>query len=468
MQPAAAKKLAELQELTRRQAELVAAILQDCDGGGGRAEPDEVRQSLDSALSEEQKPVDDGQGGCTAAPAAVAEAEEAEGESNLHQVLRRCSTRAAVSAVAAAPESTAAAATRSKAPPPRSPRTPPPRAASRAFSIASSPNSSARLLPPAPATPYRCTLCARRLLSCACCLLAAPWTVWSLTLGQRRAEVLVPHSTPHELWRLLVMLGVAFVAVVVPLEIAFDDHFHPKLPWAVANVGFDVLFLVEVYIAMRTGYYLDGMVVLEPAAVRSHYLHTRFALDLFVAAPFAWFVGGDTFDEDSDYHSGTPAIVRVLRLLRLGRVVPKLIRNDLAKIRPSTSWLHSHVSLPLERRFGHAAGRVAQLSALLLIACHWSGCLWWLVGTTGCNIFDDDPAACDDGWGPSSELQAAGLRDKYAVAFLWGASLMTCLVPFDVEPTTTGQVEAQPRGGREAAEMPAEFSSGARHALATP
>ena len=292
--------------------------------------------------------------------------------------------------------------------------------------------------------------------------------MWSLTLGQRRAEVLVPHSTPHELWRLLVMLGVAFVAVVVPLEIAFDDHFHPKLPWAVANVGFDVLFLVDVYVAMRTGYYLDGMVVLEPAAVRSHYLHTRFALDLFVAAPFAWFVGGDTFDGDSDYHSGTPAIVRVLRLLRLGRVVPKLIRNDLAKIRPSTSWLHSHVSLPLERRFGHAAGRVAQLSALLLIACHWSGCLWWLVGTTGCNIFDDDPAACDDGWGPSSELQAAGLRDKYAVAFLWGASLMTCLVPFDVEPTTTGQVEAQPRGGREAAEMPAEFSSGARHALATP
>ena len=116
------------------------------------------------------------------------------------------------------------------------------------------------------------------------CIRDRPWTVWSLTLGQRRAEVLVPHSTPHELWRLLVMLGVAFVAVVVPLEIAFDDHFHPKLPWAVANVGFDVLFLVEVYIAMRTGYYLDGMVVLEPAAVRSHYLHTRFALDLFGAA----------------------------------------------------------------------------------------------------------------------------------------------------------------------------------------
>ncbi|EOD19154.1 hypothetical protein EMIHUDRAFT_458800 [Emiliania huxleyi CCMP1516] len=109
-------------------------------------------------------------------------------------------------------------------------------------------------------------------------------------------------------------------------------------------------------------------------------------------------------------------------------------------LKPLMPTIKESVAPGAKRRFGHAAGRVAQLSALLLIACHWSGCLWWLVGTTGCNIFDDDPAACDDGWGPSSELQAAGLRDKYAVAFLWGASLMTCLVPFDTLDAKRGHV----------------------------
>ena len=58
-------------------------------------------------------------------------------------------------------------------------------------------------------------------------------------------------------------------------------------------------------------------------------------------------------------------------------------------------------------------------------------------------MYEEAGSACDDGWGPNAELQRSGsLSVKYAHSLLWGVSLMTGFVPFDVEPVTMPQAFA--------------------------
>ncbi len=257
-------------------------------------------------------------------------------------------------------------------------------------------------------------------------------------MGSESSRLIVrPDSSALTVWSLVVHVALAWVCIIVPLECAWDDHFRPRAAWAAANIAFDIVFIVDVFIASRTAFFFDGMLIDEPTQVLRHYLRTRFALDAVVSAPFGWFIAADTLDGQYTYHSGTPALVRALRLLRLLRVVPRLLRNDTLGGGGGGGGLRAL----LVSRMNPSAARALQLVALLVLACHWTGCLWWLVGTLECSVFgrELDPPPCDDGWGPDAALQLMPLTHKYAHAFVWGASLMTGLVPFDVVPVTTAQ-----------------------------
>lgn len=158
----------------------------------------------------------------------------------------------------------------------------------------------------------------------------------------------------------------------------------------------------------------------------------------------------DILDGDGDgpydtYHNAPYTLLRSLRLLRLLRVVPSLVRNDAQLVQRSTPRM-----LATLLRFNPSVLRLAQLTACLLCSCHWLGCMWWFVGTLECNVYHDpdEVSICEeDGWGPTAELQRVGtdmrgFLEKYNTAFLWGASVMTGFVPFDIEPETPAEVLA--------------------------
>ena len=248
---------------------------------------------------------------------------------------------------------------------------------------------------------------------------------------RRRAWVLHPDSRVKIACDCTVSAALIFVAIVVPMQAAFDDHFKPQWLWLALNLLCDVVFLADIYVASITGFFLDGMYIDDPAQIRIHYFRNRLVLDVIVATPFAWFVASDTMDGDYSYHSGTLTLVRALRMLRLLRVVPRLLRSDAPEIRGSGFRCAMARQNP-------SAARATQLLLLLLLATHWTGCLWWLVGTLNCSVYGS--TVCDDGWGPPTELQLASFFTKYGYSFFWGASLMTGFVPFDVLPETPSQV----------------------------
>jgi hypothetical protein len=80
--------------------------------------------------------------------------------------------------------------------------------------------------------------------------------------------------------------------------------------------------------------------------------------------------------------------------------------------------------------------RVISLLLLLLLACHWVGCLWWLVSNTELAQGITSP------WHPEPAVVAGEFGLQYAHAFLWGASICTGFILYDVMPTTISQVIA--------------------------
>jgi len=246
--------------------------------------------------------------------------------------------------------------------------------------------------------------------------------------------LLHPESQALFVWQCIVNVAVSWVAIVAPLQAAFDEQFEQELLWALANLVVDLIFLADIFVSFRTGFYHDGVLVMDPERVARKYLRGRFALDVIVCTPYVWFVSGDTFDGDFDYHSGSATLVRIVRLVRLLRVVPRLLRNDARRVKRTTSLFLDVL------RFNPSVARVCQLLLLVLLAAHWVGCLWWLVGTLECNVYADPDAACDNGWMPTAELQRMPFGVKYCHAFLWGTSITTGFVPFDVEPVTLAEV----------------------------
>lgn len=98
-------------------------------------------------------------------------------------------------------------------------------------------------------------------------------------------------------WLCYMYLCYAFTALFVPLETAFDDHFHAHqssgLQWLLKvapNLAVDITFLLDIALCFRIGFYREGQLIMEPSEVTRRYLHGRCALDALCTIPFVCFM----------------------------------------------------------------------------------------------------------------------------------------------------------------------------------
>ena len=75
-----------------------------------------------------------------------------------------------------------------------------------------------------------------------------------------------------------------YVALVAPYRIGFgvDAVGH----WLVFETAIDFLFMADVMINFRTGYYLEDEEVMDSWRVAKHYISTWFLLDIVTCIPF--------------------------------------------------------------------------------------------------------------------------------------------------------------------------------------
>eukprot|EP00966_Prymnesium_polylepis_P108896 2520329-Prymnesium_polylepis.1 len=114
---------------------------------------------------------------------------------------------------------------------------------------------------------------------------AASESMGKKTEAKRRwDDVLLPSHPFFTVWNNLILVSVAYVAVCIPMQAAFDEDLSSdSFAWFTINVVVDLIFIIDVALKFNTALKQQGRWVLERKAIVKKYLKGEFALD-FVAA----------------------------------------------------------------------------------------------------------------------------------------------------------------------------------------
>ncbi len=121
-----------------------------------------------------------------------------------------------------------------------------------------------------------------------------------------------PDAPWKRIWDLLIFCAITYFAVEVPLRIVLAYKIDAQV--AVYERLIQFLFMVDVVLNFKTGFFHERVLVTDPKKIRRRYLATWFAIDFLSAFPFDLF-GGFFYQ-----YFGLTDTLRILRLLRAIKV----------------------------------------------------------------------------------------------------------------------------------------------------
>ncbi|XP_063105654.1 potassium/sodium hyperpolarization-activated cyclic nucleotide-gated channel 3 isoform X2 [Cavia porcellus] len=193
------------------------------------------------------------------------------------------------------------------------------------------------------------------------------------------AWIIHPYSDFRFYWDLIMLLLMVGNLIVLPVGITFFKEENSP-PWIVFNVLSDTFFLLDLVLNFRTGIVVEegAEILLAPRAIRTRYLRTWFLVDFISSIPV-------------DY------IFLVVEL------EPRLDAEIF------------HMTYDL----ASAVVRIFNLIGMMLLLCHWDGCLQFLVP-----MLQDFPPDC---WVSMNRMVNHSWGRQYSHALFKAMSHMLCI-----------------------------------------
>ena len=120
----------------------------------------------------------------------------------------------------------------------------------------------------------------------------------------------------------MILLLTFYTSVFVPFNVAFKSKTMDDVPLLVVDSIVDVVFFLDIVLNFHTTYVSNtGEVISDPRLIRYNYLKSWFVIDLLSCLPYDIF---NAFQDAEDRYGSIFSALKVVRLLRLGRVVRKL------------------------------------------------------------------------------------------------------------------------------------------------
>ncbi|CAM9482725.1 unnamed protein product [Lampetra planeri] len=226
--------------------------------------------------------------------------------------------------------------------------------------------------------------------------------------------IIHPYSDFRFYWDLTMLLLMVGNLIIIPVGITFIKE-ETTTPWIIFNVVSDTFFLVDLVLNFRTGIVVEDNtdIILDPRKIKRKYLRTWFLVDFLSSIPvdYIYLIVQRGFDSDVYKTARALRIVRfakilsLLRLLRLSRL-----------IRYIHQWEEIfHMTYDL----ASAVMRIFNLIGMMLLLCHWDGCLQFLVP-----MLQDFPKDC---WVALNGMQNVTWEIQYTNSLFKAMSHMLCI-----------------------------------------
>ncbi|KAI4813062.1 hypothetical protein KUCAC02_024414, partial [Chaenocephalus aceratus] len=172
-----------------------------------------------------------------------------------------------------------------------------------------------------------------------------------------------PKTPPHIIlhyclfkttWDWVILILTFYTAIMVPYNVSFKTK-QNNVTWLVVDSIVDVIFLVDIVLNFHTTFVGPaGEVISDPKLIRMNYLKTWFVIDLLSCLPYDVINAFENVDEGI---SSLFSSLKVIRLLRLGRVARKL-----------------------DHYIEYGAAVLVLLVCVFGLAAHWLACIWFSIG----------------------------------------------------------------------------------------
>ncbi|KAK2844649.1 hypothetical protein Q5P01_011308 [Channa striata] len=227
------------------------------------------------------------------------------------------------------------------------------------------------------------------------------------------AWIIHPYSDFRFYWDLLMLLLMMGNLIILPVGITFfRDENTPS--WIIFNVVSDTLFMVDLVLNFRTGIVKEDSteILLDPRAIRQNYLRSWFLVDFVSSIPVDYiFLMVDSLDSE---------VYRTARALRIVRFTKILSLLRLLRLSRLIRYIHQweeifHMTYDL----ASAMVRIVNLIGMMLLLCHWDGCLQFLVP-----MLQDFPPDC---WVSKNLMVNDTWGVQYSYALFKAMSHMLCI-----------------------------------------
>ncbi|NXM92212.1 HCN3 protein, partial [Oenanthe oenanthe] len=229
------------------------------------------------------------------------------------------------------------------------------------------------------------------------------------------AWIIHPYSDFRFYWDLIMLLLMVGNLIILPVGITFfKDENTP--PWIVFNVLSDTFFLADLVLNFRTGIVVEDNteIILDPHTIKMKYLKSWFLVDFISSIPvdYIFLIVDLETQVDSDVYK----TARALRIVRFTKILSLLRLLRLSRlIRYIHQWEEIfHMTYDL----ASAVVRIFNLIGMMLLLCHWDGCLQFLVP-----MLQDFPEDC---W-VSKNHMVVSAQTGYSHALFKAMSHMLCI-----------------------------------------
>ncbi|XP_049633607.1 potassium/sodium hyperpolarization-activated cyclic nucleotide-gated channel 4 [Suncus etruscus] len=226
--------------------------------------------------------------------------------------------------------------------------------------------------------------------------------------------IIHPYSDFRFYWDLTMLLLMVGNLIIIPVGITFfkDEN---TTPWIVFNVVSDTFFLIDLVLNFRTGIVVEDNteIILDPQRIKMKYLKSWFVVDFISSIPVDYiFLIVETRIDSEVYKTA-----RALRIVRFTKILSLLRLLRLSRlIRYIHQWEEIfHMTYDL----ASAVVRIVNLIGMMLLLCHWDGCLQFLVP-----MLQDFP---DDCWVAINGMVNNSWGKQYSYALFKAMSHMLCI-----------------------------------------
>lgn len=238
-----------------------------------------------------------------------------------------------------------------------------------------------------------------------------------LEFCNKKIPVIKPNTKAKVLWDTLIIFTISLYFFIIPMQISFDFFYDDEFIIALHKIHIssglahfivvipELLIVIDTLLKFITGFYEDGVIVLEKSEIIKHYIKKGILLDAIAYVPvlLQTFLRQEIFDL-----FGHPLYIKLFQLLMFCKA--KRVHTAISNFEEiiSSNGQHDYVL------------SIFRLLYILLSITHLNACLWHAVAYF--NPYKEIP-----NWLSASNLEGEYWDIKYAYSIFWAVSLLVTI-----------------------------------------